>query len=888
MHIILTHEQADFDALAALLGAALLDEHAIPVLPRRTNRNVRSFLNIYQTELPFIEPRDLQPGPISTITLVDTQSLVTLKGITKNTLVSVIDHHKIRKDLPEDWQTKTDTTGACATLLVENLRSHDRPLTSLQATLLLLGIYEDTGSLSYSNTTPRDVHAVAYLLEQGASLQIATQFLNPPLSPEQRQAYDQFLASAVTHHVSGQNIVVSTISALDLEEEISSVAHKLRDLLDPDALILIVRTKEGIRLIARSTTSLIDVSHIMAEFGGGGHERAASALLQVNNDQPTLDEIGSQLIAVLEKHVRPSIVVGQIMSRKPLILSPEMTAQKASLLIKKHGFEGYPVARNGSVIGLLSSRSVERALAHKMNLTVESLMDSGDVHVSPRDPVEHLQRVMAATGWGQIPVIEPDTGKIIGIVTRTDLLKILGKNLVTIPGHINLSSHLQAALPPARLGLLKILANIARENRFPIYIVGGFVRDLILSRPGIDFDIVVEGDAIALGQHLTKTYGGKLVSHNRFGTAKWQINEIRSQLCQAISPQDPPDPDALPDNLDLISARSEFYEFPTALPTIERSSIKLDLHRRDFTINTLAMRLDGRHYGDLYDYWGGLDDLKKGSIRVLHSLSFIDDPTRMIRAVRFEQRFKFHIETRTLQLMDEAQSLLKQLSGDRIRHEFDLIFLENEPADTLARLEELGLLKNIHPSLKWDGSLTEPLQIAILTPIDPRWQIFAPNTAPSGLHMLAYLIWMGRMPLDELMQLALRLHFSRPLRTALIQLNQLLQDLPGLSSAKPSQITVRLENLAPQVIYTAWLLTRDSSLREILQSARFNWLAAQPVTKGEDLQKLGLPPGPAYKYVLSMLRNARVDGIIQTNEAERIYLKSLLDNLPPEYLSYSS
>jgi len=155
----------------------------------------------------------------------------------------------------------------------------------------------------------------------------------------------------------------------------------------------------------------------------------------------------------------------------------------------------------------------------------------------------------------------------------------------------------------------------------------------------------VEGNAINLAKALEKHFGGRMVSHSRFGTAKWQMAEIRAELIHRLPGNGPFDPADLPESLDLISARTEFYEYPTALPTVERSSIKLDLHRRDFTINTLALRLDGRHYGDLYDYWGGLNDLKRGAVRVLHSLSFVDDPTRMLRAVRFEQRFGFQIET---------------------------------------------------------------------------------------------------------------------------------------------------------------------------------------------------------------------------------------------------
>ena len=184
-------------------------------------------------------------------------------------------------------------------------------------------------------------------------------------------------------------------------------------------------------------------------------------------------------------------------------------------------------------------------------------------------------------------------------------------------------------MPKARLALLKLTAEIAYEQKAALYIVGGFVRDLILERPSQDFDLVVEGDAIALARQLQERYGGRLTTHARFGTAKWMIANIRPELARMLN--QPENASDLPEFLDLISARTEFYTHPTALPTVERGSIKLDLHRRDFTINTLALRLDGSHYGELHDYWGGLNDLREGLVRVLHSLSFVDDPTRMLQ-----------------------------------------------------------------------------------------------------------------------------------------------------------------------------------------------------------------------------------------------------------------
>ncbi|GAP15257.1 tRNA nucleotidyltransferase/poly(A) polymerase [Longilinea arvoryzae] len=885
MQIILTHEQADFDAIGALLGAALLNENDIAVQPRRMNRNVRAFINIYSSELPFIDSRDLPQGPIDGITLVDTQSMVTLKGVGNLTRVHVIDHHTVRADFPADWSIHTDRVGSCTTLFVEDLREHNGALSTIQATLLALGIYEDTGSLTYANTTPRDVRAAAFLLEQGASLRILSEYLNGPLSTEQRQLYDLLVGTTETHHINGQNVVIAAAAAPTMTEEISSVAHKIRDLLDPDALFMLVSSSEGVRMVARSTTDQIDVSAVAGQFGGRGHERAAAALIRSKGEPDQglspLECVKRDLLAMLPRFVRPSVIVGQIMSRRPMLLSPETSAQDAAILMQRYGYEGYPVVDNGRVIGLLTRRAVDRAISHHLNLTAASLMEAGEVTVSPRDPLDQLQRVMAETGWGQVPVVDPTSGEVIGIVTRTDLLKTLGTGAALLPGKQNLAERLEAALSQARLAFLKLIAAQAYELRKPVYIVGGFVRDLILERPSFDFDVVVEGNAINLAKALEKNYGGHLVSHSRFGTAKWQIDDVRAELIRYLPGDGHFDAADLPESLDLISARTEFYEYPTALPTVERSSIKLDLHRRDFTINTLALRLDGRHYGDLYDYWGGMNDLRRGSVRVLHSLSFVDDPTRMLRAVRFEQRFHFRIEERTLELIAEATDLLRQVSADRLRHELDLMLSEENAAAMLARLDELGLLRAIHPDFIWKNEWRERLESALVKPLPAEWDL--PDSAGHmpARRFIAYLLWLMQFPLEAGLAVANRLRFPRPMLQSIQAVSLIKQTLPALSSPRPSQVVNELDGVSPLALYALRLDGLAPNLEILLEQYIHRWRKIHPFTGGEDLNRLGLVPGPAYRQILTQLRNAWLDGEISSPEAEQLWLSAMMKEIDP-------
>jgi len=880
MKIIQTHEQADFDAMASLLGAYLLDEASIPVLPHRVNRNVRAYLNLYGNDLPFIEARDLPSQPVEHITLVDTQSLTSVKGATSQTRVHVIDHHPLREDLPQDWNITVSGTGANTTIFIETLRERDVILSTVQSTLLLLGIYEDTGSLTYTRTTARDLKAASYLLEMGASLQIATEFLNHPLSTDQQIIYDQLRANLEHFHIHGFTVIVATGNAQEMDEELSTIVHKLRDLLDPDGLFVLIKTKAGVQLIARSNTDNIDVSQIAGHFGGGGHDRAAACLIK----NMELDEIRTELVGLLEEYIRPSITVAQIMSISPQLLAPNTPVQDAAQQMQRFGHEGYPVIQDGKVIGLLTRRAVDRAVLHQRPYIVTQLMDAGEYIVRPDDSIEYLQHLMAESGWGQIPVIHPETNEVIGIVTRTDLLKILAPR-PRVPDRQNMADRLEHALPKARLLLVKVVAQEAVEQNIAVYIVGGFVRDLLLERPSLDYDLVVEGDAIALARALARKYGGRVTSHSRFGTAKWLLRQSTVKGNRHFRPVDlntlipDGDPMDLPDSLDIVSARTEFYTHPTALPTVERGSIKLDLHRRDFTINTLALRLDGHHYGELHDHWGGWADLRQGLVRVLHSLSFVDDPTRILRAVRFEQRFDFHIEKRTLELLQEAQELLGRISGDRIRHELNNILAEECVPAMLSRLDELGILAAIHTELMWDQWLRVHIERLQTTKPDPIWQSYISLDQLQIRIQLAYMLWLIRLPVGPARNVCDRLKLPANLRVLLNASTQLWQDLPGFDSMQPSQIAFRLQDVPPLAIYAVYIATDRPELQQALNRYVGEWRHISPVISGHDLRALGVPPGPVYSQILQVLRAAWLDGKITTPDQENQLIHELLDEV---------
>ncbi len=870
--IILTHEHTDFDALASLLAAAKLWPQALPVLPRQLNRNLEGFLAVYRDILPFVRLEDLPRRRIDYAVLVDTQAVQPVRGMYPGMTGHIVDHHPLMRDLPAGWTFSGEEVGATTTLLVERLAEEAVPLTPVEATLLILGIYEDTGALCYETTTPRDLRSAGWLLERGANLLVVNRFLHHPLTDEQRQLYTQLAENSQPYQFHGHSVIIATATVSQAVEEISTLAHKLQDLYEPDAIFMLVAMPgtaghamggEHIQLVARSTSDAINVGKIAATLGGGGHSTAAAALIR----EGTLHSVYETLVYLLQSQIRPTVTVSQIMSYgSPQTLAPDDTIAEAAERMRRYGFEGFPVMEGGRVVGMLTRRELDRALHHGLQRhPVSRYMRAGEVFVTPADSAEQLRRVMTEQDWGQVPVLDPQTGALVGIVTRTDLIKQWAGGVA--PQAENLGGRMAQALPAPLLAVLKEAGDAASALGYPLYAVGGFVRDLLLNVPNFDVDLVVEGDAIKLAQTLADRYGGHVRSHRRFGTAKWLL----AGTAEA----------GLPESLDFVSARTEFYEHPTALPTVERSSIKQDLHRRDFTINTLAVRLTSDRWGELLDFYGGRRDLDEGLIRVLHSLSFVEDPTRILRAARFEQRFGFRIEPRTEELIAGARDLLERVSAERVRHELELIMAEAEPERALCRLTTLDVLPALHSDLRCDAWLTgkavelrrQLAQVSDPASVAPPPMTLAADAAPR-LYMALLTYPLSPAALAAFVEkFRIRREF-RDLQEAALAGRDIVRRLEA-AGLRPSEIVALLEETSPE----ARLLLRVASdawlVRQRLDQYQRRLRHVRSILSGDDLRRMGLPPGRIYTDILTRLRAAHLDGEIETREEEEAMVRKM-------------
>ncbi|MCA9969688.1 MAG: CBS domain-containing protein [Anaerolineales bacterium] len=889
--LILTHENADFDAVASLLAASRLYPEATAVLPRRINRNVQQFLVLYWNRLPFVRPEEWQKRRVDALLLVDTQAPLSIRGVVRHPAVRVIDHH-LNHEPKAGWQYQVEAVGATTTLLVEAMQAAGLTLSADEATLLLLGIYEDTGAGTYDTTTARDVRAAAWLLDQGAHLNVVRRFLNIPLTPDQLAIYEQLQTAAKTHAIEGRQVIIAATRVdADFEEEISSIVHRLRDALLPDALLVLVQMGHDVQMVARSSSDGVDVGQVARALGGGGHSRASAALVT----HSTLADVQAQVLAELARAVKPQDKVTQIMSYGVQTVPADMKVADAAVLMRRYGYEGYPVvaADGETLVGLLTRRAVDRAVNHDMaHREVRSIMKAGAFTVQPDDSIERVQQLMLQEGWGQIPVVsngengrsgdgrpgDGRPGRLIGIVTRTDVLNHLFQP-PSPAADADMRTRLEAALQPEMWQMVRVVGRAADELGMPLYFVGGLVRDVLLGLPSKDLDMVVEGDAIRLVERLQAAHGGQLHTHRRFGTAKWFTTPTVWQAVGAAADADhAPDeaPGGLPESIDFVTARTEFYREPSALPEVARGSIKLDLHRRDFTINTLAVRLDGPHLGELLDFYGGRRDLEQGVIRVLHSISFVDDPTRMLRAVRLEQRLGFAIEPRTAELLREALPMLDRVTGDRIRHELELALRERRPAAIMARLAAVGVLAQLHPDAAWQPEMAVAYTHVRQLLATPAWAEALGGESPAFAY---FALWLLPQPADVQAALMDRLRVRKATRsdfTAIVELLKVVDTLPA--GAPASVVERRLRPFRPRVLLVGRIACTNPAARALIDRYYLEWRHVKTAVDGNDLRDMGYKPGPHFGEWLDALLAARLDGQVSSRDGELARLQQLTES----------
>lgn len=413
--------------------------------------------------------------------------------------------------------------------------------------------------------------------------------------------------------------------------------------------------------------------------------------------------------------------------------------------------------------------------------------------------------------------------------------------------------------------LIEKIAQQAQSQHQSLFLVGGVVRDIILKTPSQDLDFVLEADAIHFAHTLAATFGGTVLAHKPFGTAVWTLDSAAADKLSL--PQK-----LLPSHVDFAAARSESYSHPGSLPTVSPADIRSDLLRRDFPLNTLAIQLSPAHaFGRILDECGGINDLNNRQIRVLHDDSFIDDPTRILRAVRLSLRLGFDIEAKTDQLLQAGLPYLNRVTGPRLANELDLTLSEPKAGKILLRLQEYGALSHIHPAFCVSADL--PNHLTRLRNTAPPWQ------SASDARSVAWSVLLAAIGEDNAAATCRRLDLSRKLMRSVAACARLMAaaDVLRAPQSAPSQVSRLLDGLPESALHAVWILFAGNPVAQNkVANYVLKWQQQRPVISGVDLEQMGIPPGPRYKKILDALRYAWIDGKVQSSADEQALLKELL------------
>jgi tRNA nucleotidyltransferase (CCA-adding enzyme) len=871
LEIITTHINADFDAMASMIAAKKLYPEAVMVFPGAQEHSLREFFvesTFYFYD--FAKIKDVDFDRVTRLVLVDTRQagrigrfkeLVERGGVD----IHIYDHHPNSNDDVKGSLEVIEPVGATVTVLTQIIRDQEVALTPDEATILALGIYEDTGSFTFSSTTPEDYDAARYLLERGANLNTVADMLTRELTAEQVSLLNDLIHSATTHTINGIPICIARGSVDKYIGDFAILAHKLMDMENLNVLFALARMEDRIYLVARSRLPEVNAGEIAAAFGGGGHPSAASAAIK----DLTMSQVEDQLFRLLHNMVSPSHHASEIMSSPAISLIPDVSLHEAADLLTRYNINAAPVLEDGRLVGILSRQMIDKGIYHGLEkVPVRDFMSTEFKTVGPDATLAEIQEHLVEQQQRLVPVVAED--KVIGVVTRKDLLNVMLKDPSRIPSDVYDSTHeadnkrrknvanvMAEQLPRPVYGILQDLGKVAESVGYKTYAVGGFIRDLLLRRPNLDIDIVVEGDGIEFAKEFAARHGLRVRPHKKFGTAVLIF------------------PDGF--KIDVATARLEYYRYPAALPTVELSSLKLDLYRRDFTINTLAVEVNPGRFGHLIDFFGGQRDLKERAIRVLHNFSFVEDPTRVFRAIRFEQRFGFRIGKHTSKLIDNTVrlNLPVKLSGRRLTNELKLILSEEDPGPALRRLDEFGLLRFIHPQITYGPGMDRLLEEirAVLA-----WHSlsFLGNGWSKWLvYLLALVEGLDAVALDECRR---RLEFTPPLTAWLLEGRARAinagQRLYRESDLKPSDIYHLLVDLDVEWLLFMMAKTQQEGTRRAISLFFRKLKEVKPALRGKDLVEMGIPSGPIYREILDRLLDGRLNGDLASREEEVAFVRS--------------
>ncbi len=698
MDIITSHIHLDLDGFASMVLAKKLYPEALLVFSGDLSPNVKSLANLYQDYLNIYKASEIDLEKVDKLIVVDTANkkrIGKFGDIVDRVEVIVYDHHLESDDDILTRNKFVSRSGSNASHMLKHIFDKNKKIEieDYEATIALMGIYEDTGNFTFNNTTELDMLMGSKLLSYGAKLPMISEYVDKNLKSQELDMLLELMENGEIYEYSSLPVFISTYYSSEYFNGIDVLVNKIMDLEGAKACFILFGTDERISIIARSKSKKIEVNKILENYGGGGHKFAASAVVRDKN----LSILEGEIKEKLAKKIVSGKKAKDIMKSPVKVVESDFKIKDVHKIMVRFGYNGIPIMEENNLVGIISRRDIDKAINHGFsNAPVRAYMSRNLVLAGEEEGVEELKRNIIENEIGRIPIVRE--GNLVGIVTRTDILRALyeqkmKKNKTEVAKHNEIKERILSRIPKNLMYILKNVEKVSEMREEKAYLVGGIVRDLILAIENLDIDIVVEGNGILFAEKLGDIMGAKkVVKHEEFRTAVVVLKDGQK--------------------IDIASSRVEFYEYPTSLPTVEYGSIKQDLYRRDFSINAMAIEIDYYNFGRIIDYYNGYRDLANKKIRILHNLSFIEDPTRIIRAIRFATRYDFSLDKETCDFMKKAieEGFLEKLSWHRVKSEIKHILNEKNVYKALDKLFEFGIIKSIHENIKIDENMKKNLK----------------------------------------------------------------------------------------------------------------------------------------------------------------------------------
>ncbi len=872
MEIITSHRRTDFDGLAAMVAAKKLHPQGVMVFSGKLTNNVKEFMSLYKDRITIKRAKDIEKDKVERVIMVDTRVAFRISSLTtliekQEIDVLIYDHHFERKKSIDYAREIIEEVGATTTMLVKRLKVKNIKITSFEATLFALGIYEDTGCLVYKSTTAADAQAVAYLLEKGANLEIVEEYIEYSLNRKQHQLFNKLLDSLYQIQIKGFQIDIFQSEIEDYIPDIALLAHKLNELHNSDALFVLVKYNNKLLIIGRSNHDSVNVAKVLNYYGGGGHDRAASATIDLEAGSELINS-QEELLCVLKEKISPAVLVEDIMSTPVKTIDLDITMGEADEIMLRSGYSGLVVKDQDESVGIISRRDIDKVRKHDLlHAPVKGYMSRRIITIDEGSSLKKVQDMMVEYDIGRLPVTSSE-GELVGIVSRSDLLKLFygkddylknkqnlyGRSLVNVQEkRYNITNKLHL-LDEKLVDLLQKLGSIADALDYDLYIVGGFVRDLLLDKINLDLDLVVEGDGIEFARKLVQELEGTLDIYHEFGTA---ILTLEDGL-----------------KLDIATTRVEYYANTASLPEVEAGSIQQDLFRRDFSINALAIQLNQDSFGQLVDYFNGKEDLEAGVIRLLHNFSLYDDPTRIFRGLRFASRYGFEFESRTKELIKQAVNLdvIDKISSNRLFHNLSLGLKDEYPIRFIKLLAEENILNYISENIIWNEE-KERLVNNISRVVS--WVKEIKSSVEFEEWTLYLMVLVLALNKEEIEVFIDKFNLNKDLSYRLLATLRVDNISNTLNSSRlNSQIYFLLNDLAMEDILL--ILVKNFKLKDKIKLYLEKLRGIDIEVSGEDIIKFGYRPGPVFKEALTAVKVAKLNNELGDKE-ELDYLKEYLE-----------